>query len=228
MGMDPSKITTFDNETYATSTTAPEFSVTWQYPPGSTAAPVHAFPNAQVNSSDIPIKLQSLKEINLDLHWTYGIGTKDVASTNMQTLTNNSVETNVAIDMFLDSDKTKSQSSSDAQYEVMVWLATIGSSAQPIGLENGAVSTQVVNNSTFNLYTGENSLNQTVLTWVAANATEIFSGDIAPLLTKLSAMNTTFPTSSTYLGYLSFGSEAFSSNVNVTFSVPKLSIDVQS
>jgi hypothetical protein len=58
--------------------------------------------------------------------------------------------------------------------------------------------------------------------------TESFRGDIAPLLTQLSALDRAdFPADSDYLGYWSLGSEAFSSNANVTFSVPMLSVDIQ-
>jgi hypothetical protein len=82
--------------------------------------------------------------------------------------------------------------------------------------------------SSSNLYSGSNSLQQNVLTWLASETTEKFSGDIAPLITRLSSMNTAgFPTVSDYLGHISLGSEAFSANTNVTFYVPVLSIDVQ-
>jgi hypothetical protein len=80
-----------------------------------------------------------------------------------------------------------------------------------------------------NLYTGTNALQQTVLTWYAAETVEAFTGDIAPLLTQLSSIaNINSPAGSSYLGSLGLGSETFSSNVNVTFSVPSLSIDIQS
>jgi hypothetical protein len=79
-----------------------------------------------------------------------------------------------------------------------------------------------------NLYSGQNDLQQTVLTWLASETTESFSSDIAPLITQLSSINNAdFPTDSDFLGYMSLGSEAFSSNTNVTFYVPTLSIDIQ-
>jgi Glycosyl hydrolase family 12 len=75
------------------------------------------------------------------------------------------------------------------------------------------------------LYYGSNSLNQIVFTWVAQANTTDFTGDVAPLLQKL-AVNAG-PTSTDYLGYVAFGSEAYSSPENVTLYVPKLQIDVQ-
>lgn len=139
------------------------------------------------------------------------------------------VNTNVAIDMFLDSDKTKAQSSTDAKFEIMVWLCTIGAATQPIGLANGAVTTQVVNGTTFNLYYGQNSLNQYVLTWSAAQTVENFVGDIAPLITSIANLGRSdFPGPSDYLGYMGLGSEALWSPQSVTFDVSYLSMDVRS
>jgi hypothetical protein len=75
------------------------------------------------------------------------------------------------------------------------------------------------------LYTGKNGKGQNVWTWVAATTTNRFVGDIRPILTELAGQNG--PTGSDYLGYVSFGSEAYYSPQNVTFSVPELSIDIQ-
>lgn len=79
------------------------------------------------------------------------------------------------------------------------------------------------------LFTGKNSNNQNVLTWVASGEmTEEFTGDIYPLITDLYTLTgDIYPSSSDYMGIFQFGTEAFSSNSNVTFAVPKLSIDIQ-
>jgi hypothetical protein len=85
----------------------------------------------------------------------------------------------------------------------------------------------LIDDSSSDLYYGQNSLQQNVLTWLASATTETFTGDITPLITQLTAMNkATFPTMSDFLGYMSLGSEAFSANNNVTFYVPTLSIDI--
>jgi hypothetical protein len=239
------KVTTFNNQTYPTNTTAPEFSVTWEYPPGPATQPVHAFPNIKLESNVLPATLQTLGQVNFDVHWTYGLGNDAAAVTDVQALTGDLLNGNVAIDMFLDSDQTNAQNSTTAKYEVMVWFADFGSAAQPIGLDKGIVSTQVLNGTTLfvsdpsrihlavltypssNLYAAQNGIGQNVMTWLASETTERFTNDIAPLLTQLTTMNSAdFPAASDYLGYLSFGSEAFSSNSNVTFNVPLLSIDL--
>lgn len=79
-----------------------------------------------------------------------------------------------------------------------------------------------------NLYSGRNGVGQQVLTWVPTSTTETFSGDILPLLSQpTGAAAIDFPADSDYLGYIAFGSEAFSSKANVTFSVPNFALDVQ-
>jgi hypothetical protein len=220
--------------------------VTWQYPPGPESQPVHAFPNIKLESDVLPAALRGVQHLNIIVQWTYGVGDETAASTDVQALSQNLLNSNVAIDMFIDSDQNNAENSTKAKYEVMVWFADFGAAAQPIGQDKGVVSTQVVNGTTLfvlflsrirdglltypssNLFSGQNGLQQNVLTWLASDTTENFTGDIAPLITQLSAMNLAdFPAESDFLGYFSFGSEAFSSNSNVTFSVPVLSVDIQ-
>lgn len=221
-------VTSFNNNTYATKYTAPEFSVTWQYPQGPETAPVHAFPNIKVDSNVLPTTLRSLEAIDVDLKWTYGVGNKVSASTDDTELTENLVNTNVAIDMFLDSDRSKAQDSTKAAYEIMVWFAAFGAATQPIGLSEGVITTKVLNGITFSLYFGQNSLEQSVLTWVASETVDDFSGDLVPLVEQLTSLGRTdFPTTSDFIGYMGLGSEALSAKTNVTFSVLPLTIDIQ-
>lgn len=223
------QVTQFNNNTYATNVTAPPFSVTWQYPQGPATQPVHAFPNIQLNAEGtmFPASISSITNIPVDVEWTYGIGNSSANQTDVAGMTAALVNTNVAIDMFLDSDKQNAQSSTDAKYEIMVWLGTIGAATQPIGLADGAVLTQVINGTTFNLYFGQNSLLQYVLTWSATQAVENFVGDIAPLITSITSTGRAdFPGSSDYLGYMGLGSEALWSPQSVTFDVKYLSMNV--
>lgn len=199
----------------------------------------------------MPVPLQALGQINLVLHWTYGVGNEPAATTDDQALNGVLLNGNVAIDMFIDSDQTNAQDSNKAKYEVMVWFADFGAAAQPIGQENGVVATHNLDGTTLfvtpqipmdfvsvfnlltyhspsNLYSGQNGLGQNVLTWLASATTERFNGDVAPLLSQLLTSNLAdAPGSSDYLGYWGLGSEAFSANSNVTFSVPLLSVDIQ-
>lgn len=223
-------VTQFNNHTYATSKTAPHFSVTWQYPMGPATQPVHAFPNIKLDGEGyvFPAAIGTIASIPVDVEWTYGIGTEKANSTDITSMAAANVNTNVAIDMFLDADMNSAQSSTQAKYEIMVWLCTIGSATQPIGLAQGAVDTQVINGTTFNLYAGSNSVGQYVLTWSATTPVENFIGDIAPLVTRIAAIGRAdFPSSNDYLGYMGLGSEALWTPQKVTFDVSYLSMDVK-
>ncbi|KAJ5721526.1 uncharacterized protein N7483_009460 [Penicillium malachiteum] len=220
-------VTTFNNETYPTKTTAPEWSVTWQYDVGPETQPVHAYPNIQVDDV-LPLELENMDEIEFALHWTYGVGTTAASTTDETSLNTESLQCNVAIDMFFDSDKTTAQNSTSAEFEVMVWFARFGASSDPIGYSEGVVTTHTVNGTTFDLYSGTNSNSQNVLTWIAANTTEEFSGDIYPLITDLYSLSgSNYPAKTDYMGIFQFGTEAFSADTNVTFSVSSLSIDIK-
>lgn len=117
--------------------------MTWQYPPGPETQPVHAYPNINVDDN-LPVSLDSVKEINIDLAWTYGVGNDPVTTSPASLLADNNPQdlvTNVAFDMFFDSDKDNAQNSSLAKHEVMVWFAMIGLAAQPIGYNNNKPKT---------------------------------------------------------------------------------------
>ncbi|KAJ5759202.1 hypothetical protein N7520_006358 [Penicillium odoratum] len=220
-------VTTFQNETYATKTTAPDWSVTWQFDPGPETQPVHAFPNIQIEDV-LPMALDQMEEIAFDLHWTYGLGDTVAASTDVTTLDSESLQCNVAVDMFFDTDKTTAKNSTGAAFEVMVWFARFGSSTDPIGHSAGVVTNHTINGTIFELYSGTNSNNQNVLTWIASEVTEEFEGDIYPLITDLYTLSgINYPSKADYMGILQFGTETFSANSNVTFGVSALSIDIK-
>lgn len=221
-------VTTFNNETYATEATAPEFAVTWQYEPGPETAPVHAFPNCKVANQILPTSFKSIDKLLLDLEWTYGIGNNTAVSTSKTDLEANLVNTNVAIDIFSDSDKTKATNTEKAGIEIMVWFAAYGPATQPLGMADGPVETRTVEGISFDLYANENDIGQKVFTWYSDTPIHKFNGDLMPLLDRLMAIDKPeYPKAGDYLGYMSLGSEALSANKTVTFHVPKLAIDVQ-
>ncbi|EXJ80428.1 hypothetical protein A1O1_08573 [Capronia coronata CBS 617.96] len=218
-------VTTFDNGTYPTNTTAPAWSITWAFPPGPETQPVHAFPNIKLDTKHVfPIQIQNVARIDFQADWAYGVGDEKPSTTNVADLSADDLNSNVAIDMFLDPDPTNATSTVDAKYEVMIWLGAFGAATQPIGLKQGAVATQDVNGTTFSLYFGENGLGQSVLTWVADGTVQNFVADVGPLLQGLTGLGG--PTVNDYLGYMAFGSEALSATSNVTFYNPTLNMDV--
>lgn len=77
------------------------------------------------------------------------------------------------------------------------------------------------------LYNGTNSKDQHVLTWIAEETANTFNGSIRPLLTALPSLGLKYaPSSTDYIGYFSFGSEAYYSDNTVIFDVLSLSMDL--
>lgn len=218
------------NETYPTNT-APEFSVTWQFNPGPETAPVHAYSNIRVDDV-LPKKMSDVSELNVDVHWTYGVGkNKTAETTDVSALTDLSLATNVAIDMFLDSDKDKAVNGSNAKFEVMVWFWMSSVTAQPHGWGKPGMN-KTIDGTQFTLFQDKNDEGTMVLSWLAnpyiTDPTEKFTGDIYPLISALYNMEgEDYPSSDDYLGSLSFGTEAYSVDDHVTFSVPQYKIEVK-
>jgi len=229
---DPGKlclnVTTWNNQTYPSENSAPEWSVTWQYPPGPESAPVHAFPNVKVDSGVFPNTIKDIDEMILDFEWTYAVGnTTAETQTDEDELDSSNVNANVALDLFLDKDKKKAQNSEEASMEIMVWFAAFGPATQPIGMDKPVLDTQELDGTEFRLYQGENGVGQQVLTWYSTSVANRFHGDLFKLVDRLIEMKETdFPTDSYYIGYMSVGTETYSSDDFVTFHVPELAIDV--
>ncbi|CAG8401097.1 unnamed protein product [Penicillium salamii] len=220
----------WNNASYPTNT-APEFSVTWQYDQGPISAPVHAYPNIRVDDV-LPKKMSAVKELYVDVHWTYGVGkNKSAETTDIDALKDINLSTNVAIDMFLDTDKEKAENGTNAKFEVMVWFWMSSVAAQPHGWSNPGKN-KTIEGQTFTLFQDKNNEGTMVLSWVArpflTDALEKFTGDIYPLISDLyTTDNDDYPSSDDYLGSLSFGSEAYDVKEHVTFSVPKYEISIK-
>jgi len=210
---------------------AANFSATWEYPQ-RTGQPVHAFPNALLNDTHLPMLVSNMQSMVLDVAYSYAPGDVQVApaDTDENALTAAGLNANVALDMFYDKDQATSQDSATASIEVMIWLGMFGNSAQPIGYNGGKgpiAATVTINNTIFNLFWGTNDANQYVLTWLAENNPTDFVGDVSLLITGLSQVaGLPGPTGDYYLGYAAFGSETFYSGTNVTFAVPRLAINI--
>lgn len=84
----------------------------------------------------LPVSLDSISQLNVDLEWTYTVGNSSwnaTEATDEQDLVDNLTNANVALDMFLSNDKTKSSTPESASYEVMVWFGVYGPATQPLG-----------------------------------------------------------------------------------------------
>ena len=341
-------VTTYTNMTYATNTTAPDWSVTWQYDAGPSSQPVHAFPNIMMDNDVLPVKLSKVSIMSLDVQWAYedlgtavigtikttttittkktsssstkatatgttkGAATTATPAAGVATSSAAAVETaktpattaaaakttaaavaaakessaadaaattkaasgaakkykrnrvqedmvfnvdeaaiearavkqmmnlaeryvagttfsaNVAVDMFFDPNKKLAGQTSNATYEVMVWLAQFGQYTDPIGSNKGAVTSYVIDGANFTLYSGTNNNKQHVLTWVAEKAAPQFSGSLLPLIEVLPQLDLDYyPGDDDYLGYFAFGSECYYSADNITFYVQDLSMEIR-
>lgn len=84
-----------------------------------------------------------------------------------------------------------------------------------------------------NLFVGRNANSQNVFSWVATQPVGEFHSDITPLFSSILSLRgikgllVDIPTYTDFLGYVGFGTQAYSSIGNVTFWVPRLSIDIQ-
>ncbi|EED13686.1 conserved hypothetical protein [Talaromyces stipitatus ATCC 10500] len=223
-------VTTFNNQTYPTKTSAPEWTVTWKYDMGPETQPVHAYPNIQVLDG-LPVTLSDVKAVNFDMAWIYNLGNETKPTSDTPEFDSISLNTNVAIDMFFDGNETNASNSSLAAYEIMVWFAHYGNAAQAIGNSSGIVERKIINQTEFDLYHGSHIIDgktQNVFTWVASENIESFYGDISPLITELtSKTGTEYPKESDYMGSFGFGTEAYSANQFVTFHVPRLEVNIQ-
>lgn len=202
------------------------FSATWGYPQGPDTAPVHAFPNAQLITAALPLKISEVQNLFVDVDWTYAIGDDPAAVADEDSLVAGNLNCNVAVDMFFDSNSGKANNETIASHEVMVWLGQYGLATQPLGLSSTPADTASVNGTTFNLYHGANQQGQQVFTWIADGNQTTFVGDVSPLVKRLANIENG-PPSNTYMGYMAFGSETlYASAGNVTFSVSQLTLEI--
>jgi hypothetical protein len=138
-------MTTFENATYPSNSTAPPFSITWEYPfaianassPANETQPLmHAFPQAQIDSVVLPLALQELDQLTLDFNWTMGPGDTNALATSLLPLGAHEVNASVTLDMYMDPDQTNSGNASIATYEMIIIFAHFGLQ-DPVGFGNG-------------------------------------------------------------------------------------------
>jgi len=187
--------------------------------------PVHAYPNALLNDTSLPIQISNIDTLNLDIQWNYDVGSVASTTMDLNALSSSNLNANIAVDMFFSDDKDKANNSTLATHEVMVWLGKFGAATQPLGFKDTPTMQYIIGATQFSLYNAANSQGQQVFTWVAQENTTQFDGDVAPLLKQLSTI-TGGPTAQTYLGYFAFGSEILYATGNMTFSVPKMALEV--
>lgn len=146
-------ITQNQNNTYLSNSTAPVFSITWEYPfepvnetsvENGTHPLIHAFPQASLSDTALPITLEDLGELNLNFSWTMGIGNDNAPATSTRRLFAQEVNASVALDMYIDASQVKAADAGKAGFEMIIFFASYGLQT-PVGFGNGtAVTTQTV------------------------------------------------------------------------------------
>jgi xyloglucan-specific endo-beta-1,4-glucanase len=107
-------------------------STTWSW--GANETLVHAYPNVNYNPIQRePIPLSNLASLDIKVSWSMkpelsassqGLDTQGLSIVN--------AKTNVAVDVFFDTDITRATNTTAPRYEIMVWLGKFGS-ILPIG-----------------------------------------------------------------------------------------------
>ncbi|GKT56432.1 glycoside hydrolase family 12 protein [Colletotrichum tofieldiae] len=158
-----------------------QWSTTWSWSGGQYN--VKSYANAVVNISKKA--LSAIGSIPSTWNWSYS-GSGLVA--------------NVAYDLF-----TSSTASGSPQYEIMIWLGSLGG-AGPISATGSTIATPTVAGRTWNLYKGVNG-QMTVFSFVAPSNVQSFSGDLKAFITYL--VNSQGLPSSQILQSIGAGTEPF-------------------
>lgn len=116
---------------------------------------MHAYPNAKLTSG-LPAQVNTIKDLALDVSWTYASGNvaAAVGNTSTSSLTAATLNANVAIDMFLSDSQDLSTDATKASHEVMVWFARYGDATFPLGYptDGTPVTTETINGTMLYVY----------------------------------------------------------------------------
>ncbi|OCK77131.1 glycoside hydrolase family 12 protein [Lepidopterella palustris CBS 459.81] len=200
------------------------FDATWAWK--SDAGSVHSYPHVNFNSPTLPVQLSNISSINIHSQWSMSPGASPSISNDVAGLSNLNTIANVALDIFADADPVKSQSEVQAGYEIMIWIGSFGD-PKPLGFSTGAACwNQTLGDVIFKLYMGKNHRGNNVFSWISPLNITDFNEDISPLLQAL-WRNSLVPQNA-FLGLVEFGSEAFHSDKNVTFSISNFGMNLTS
>ncbi|KAK3322725.1 concanavalin A-like lectin/glucanase domain-containing protein [Apodospora peruviana] len=201
----------------------PAFDAMWSWSMDSVS--VHSYPHVKLVARALPAPLSNITALRLSAKWSMGIGSQPRSQPQLPIdfdgLDAQATTANVAFDLFADPDDKKAVSETEAANEIMVWLGQFGYS-YPLGK---AVVNVTVGGVDFQLFDGRNQRGIHVLTWVAVKAVPTFSEDISPLLRYLT--DNKLVSLDTKIGTVSFGTEAFRSGGNVTFSATDFAMGLE-
>ncbi|KAF9871024.1 hypothetical protein CkaCkLH20_11441 [Colletotrichum karsti] len=211
----------------------PAFDASWSW--DENKENVHSFPHVRFNSTKLPTRLDAIKTFRLATQWTMtkgnpssSSGTRDFAASsweeNKAELKADGVVANAAWDFFVDKNKSRTYNPVDAEAEIMIWLGKVG---DPYPLMGDSILTNITLGSTeFSLWYDTNQRDQKVFTWVTRDGSDVnqFDEDVAPLFKYV--LESGEIDEDSWLGLVEFGSEAWHSPDNITFSAAHFSMDL--
>lgn len=109
------------------------------------------------SSGDLPLSLSNISALRLAASWAYSPGTafKAAAAGRLDVFDANGLDdvgakANIAFDIFMDSDKQKAASATEAKYEMMIWIGQVGD-PEPIGFKSDNATCYTQQLGSFNL-----------------------------------------------------------------------------
>ena len=224
-------------------------------PTDEPAPAIHAFPQARIADpgSVLPLRLGDLLVVDLDFAWHMGVGNNRPYATSRRNLAAHEVDSTVVLDMYMDRNETRAADATEAAFEIIVFFARF-TETDPVGFGNGTIiRTEELGGNQLSvapsffsfllaylrswvashLFVGKNARGQAVFSWVSTGPLYQFRGDVSRLFDSVIALRddkrikVNVPTFDDFLGYVGFGTQAFSADDDVTFYVPRLSINVR-
>ncbi|EXJ93927.1 hypothetical protein A1O1_02320 [Capronia coronata CBS 617.96] len=191
------------------------FDATWRWINNSDS--VHAYPHFKLDSPLYPLSVRELAAVDFEGTWGLNVtsAANDTDQQRLQALDDNYVQYNVALDMFLDANA--SQASADLPgYEIMVWLS-YSYDVYPVGIDKSSPDKDqyIIGDTRFFLFSGTNSQNQTVFSWLPEHNLTASNADYSPLIHYLWQFN--FMPADIYLGTVQFGTETYHATSEVLF-----------
>ncbi|KIV87957.1 hypothetical protein PV10_09234 [Exophiala mesophila] len=200
------------------------FDSTWRWLNNSDK--VHAYPHFKLDSPLYPLLVEDLASVDFtgdfSINVTSAVGESPEARE--EALTDEDVQYNVALDMFLDANETQAMAELPA-YEIMIWMS-YSYRVYPVGIDTSTPDKDqfIVNGTRFFLFHGNNTQGQTVFSWLPEHNLTHASGDYSPLIHYLWQFD--FMPSDLYLGTIQFGTEEFHSQSEVLFSAGNYSLGI--
>ncbi|KAK5364852.1 hypothetical protein LTR20_008788 [Exophiala xenobiotica] len=198
------------------------FDATWKW--RNNSEDVHAYPHFKLDSPLYPLQLGELSSI--DFSCTFGVNVTSAYNESqeqrVQSLDDNDVQYNIALDMFLDSNSTNAMGTLP-HYEIMIWLS-YSWDVYPVGIStsNPDKDQFILGDTRFFLFHGNNTQNQTVFSWLPETNLTAVDADYSPLLHYLWQFG--FMPKDIYLGTLQFGTEQFHATNEVLFRAANYSL----